>query len=101
MATKSFGSTDQPEQKTPVQELYDAVGATFPVSMHFNRDGEIIAAEYETTWKEGSVKTTEKLAKDGSVTYENKGEYENNKLTTAQIKKADEWLSEHVVTAGS
>lgn len=97
MATKSFGTTleesDQSRDYTAeIRKL--AGGAQFPLTVVTNRDGELIGVNYETQWQEGSTEAVE--AKDGTI--ENKADYKKQKLTKAQIKAIDDYVSENLVS---
>lgn len=97
MATKSFGTTEIETVKRPHEELYELVGVEFPLSLTIDKSGSIIGASYDTTWKTGTTTPTEKYdrkTKETETVYEE--DYEDHKLTAAQIKAIDGWLKENV-----
>ena len=95
MATKTFGTPVKTAEEY-LQELYKLAGVEFPIEITLS-NGKIVAASYETTWKDGGTTPVEKLdKKTNETTIEYEEHYTNKKLTAAQIKKVDAWLKENI-----
>lgn len=96
MATKSFGTHDQPEQterRDYAAELRKLVGTSFPLSLTLGRDGSLIGATYDTQWQEGG---TEPVTDEAGNVTDYKENYEKKKLTADQVKQIDKYLAENV-----
>lgn len=98
MSIKSYGKTTKDLlTQNPAQELrdelYELIGAQFPLSLLFDQQQNLIGVTYETTWKEGGTEPVEKVnKKTGETTIEYKENYSNKKLTDKQIDTVDNWI---------
>lgn len=73
-----------------IQQVYDLVGRTFPLTLTTDSAGNLLHAEYETTWKEGGTESV--TDKDGQITY--KENYKKQKLSGTETKKIDGWIAD-------
>lgn len=95
MATKQFGNHNPAHQPldgdSVIQELYDLVGATFPITVSID-GGKITGLTYSSTWEEGTTEVSK--SKKGKIEYS--GNYKTKSLTKAQTDKIDKWAADNV-----
>lgn len=101
MALKSFGKKPT-ENRDYIAEIYEAVGANFPVKFYFDNSGMAIGVDYETEWKTGTTKLVQKEIpgkKKGEkiLVDEYEPDYQDNKLTAKQVALLEAWLKKNIV----
>lgn len=96
MATKEYSNTSILTADKVTATLYSLVDTQFPLSVVVIA-GQIASLSYDTNWKEGGTTAVEVIdKKTKQATIENKENYDNKKLSSAQIKKIDAWIQEHI-----
>lgn len=95
MATKTFGKLPKSNQDY-IEELHSLVGAKFPLSIT-SSNGKLLQATYETTWLSGGTAPVESIDSDGNTVTDYVQNYSAKKLTPAQIKKIDDYITANLI----
>lgn len=97
MATKEFGKTKVKDAGDYTAEIYDHIGAKFPLSLTVVNE-KVIGCSYETSWKEGGTTpvATGKFDERGNPVYDYQPNYTEKELTATQTKKLEAWVNAHV-----
>lgn len=85
MSTRNYGNKVNIDYPT---QLYELVGANFPLLLQTDKQGNVQAISFETEWKEGGTDAIEQ--KDGKIKYVE--QYSTKKLSKEQIEKLEKWI---------
>lgn len=75
-----------------IANLYEIAGAKFPIVISSDAQGNIVSAEYDTEWQEGSTKPSE--GKNGEIEYV--ADYKKHSLTKKQTDAIDKYITENL-----
>lgn len=95
MATKTFGKLPK-SNRDYIEELYSLVGVKFPLSIT-SSNGKLLTASYETAWTSGGTVPVESTDSDGNTVTDYVQNYSAKKLTPAQIKKIDDYITANLI----